>query len=81
MTVASTAAHTIWFADPEGVDINLVGGKGANLGRMTQKGFVVPPGFVVSTSAYMAHIDTLKSQIPACSRESITPMPMRSIPR
>ncbi|WP_295680057.1 PEP/pyruvate-binding domain-containing protein [uncultured Nevskia sp.] len=61
MTIGNT--HTIWFADPEGVDLNLVGGKGANLGRMTQKGFVVPPGFVVSTTAYMAHIDTLKAQI------------------
>ena len=30
---------------------------------MTQKGFVVPPGFVVATSAYMAHIDSLKAQI------------------
>ena len=61
MTVSNT--HVIWFADPEGVDLSLVGGKGANLGRMTQKGFVVPPGFVVGTTAYMAHIDTLKAQI------------------
>lgn len=63
MSIAAAANHTIWFADPEGTDLALVGGKGANLGRMTQKGFVVPPGFVVSTSAYMAHIDSLKSQI------------------
>lgn len=63
MTMTSIQQHTIWFADPAGIDLGLVGGKGANLGRMTQKGFVVPPGFVVATSAYMAHIDSLKSQI------------------
>ncbi|UJF33394.1 phosphoenolpyruvate synthase [Paenibacillus hexagrammi] len=30
----------------------LVGGKGANLGEMTQAGFPVPPGFCVTTEAY-----------------------------
>ncbi len=63
MTMTTTHTHTIWFADPAGIDIGLVGGKGANLGRMTQKGFVVPPGFVVATGAYMAHIDSLKPQL------------------
>lgn len=63
MTMTTTHTHTIWFADPAGIDLGLVGGKGANLGRMTQKGFVVPPGFVVATGAYMAHIDSLKPQL------------------
>lgn len=35
MTASNT--HTIWFADPEGVDLNRVGGKGANLGRNSMK--------------------------------------------
>ncbi len=30
----------------------LVGGKGANLGELSQAGFDVPPGFVVTTTAY-----------------------------
>ena len=30
----------------------LVGGKGANLGRLTRAGFQVPPGFTVTTDAY-----------------------------
>ncbi|HBQ50965.1 hypothetical protein A3B42_00540 [Candidatus Daviesbacteria bacterium RIFCSPLOWO2_01_FULL_38_10] len=32
-------------------DINLVGGKGASLGEMTQAGFSVPLGFVITTEA------------------------------
>jgi pyruvate,water dikinase len=59
----SNTIHTIWFADPAGTDLALVGGKGANLGRMTQAGFVVPPGFVIGTTAYAAHIETLKEKI------------------
>ena len=56
-------SHTIWFSDPAGTDLAQVGGKGANLGRLSQAGFVVPPGFVVGTTAYNAHIESLKEQI------------------
>lgn len=38
-------------------DIPLVGGKGANLGEMTQMGLDVPPGFCVTSSAYNYFID------------------------
>lgn len=44
-----------WIADFSQIDKNdipLVGGKGANLGEMTKAGFPVPPGFVVTSSAY-----------------------------
>lgn len=33
-------------------DLALVGGKGANLGEMTQAGLPVPPGFIVTAPAY-----------------------------
>ena len=33
-------------------DIALAGGKGANLGELSRAGFDVPPGFVITTSAY-----------------------------
>ena len=33
-------------------DLPVVGGKGANLGEMTQAGFPVPPGFCVTTAAF-----------------------------
>lgn len=48
--------NIIWFADETATDHALVGGKGANLGNMTAKGFQVPPGFTVSTAAYRAHV-------------------------
>lgn len=35
-------------------DLQFVGGKGANLGRLLRLGFLVPPGFVVTTMAYRA---------------------------
>lgn len=38
-------------------DIPLVGGKGANLGEMTQMGLDVPPGFCVTSEAYNYFIE------------------------
>ncbi len=37
-------------------DLELAGGKGANLGEMTQAGLPVPPGFVVTAGAYLRFI-------------------------
>lgn len=53
----TTQTTVIWFTDPDATDLSQVGGKGANLGNMTSKGFTVPPGYVVGTAAYRAHID------------------------
>ena len=33
-------------------DLPIVGGKGANLGEMTQAGFPIPPGFCLTTAAF-----------------------------
>jgi rifampicin phosphotransferase len=33
-------------------DVTLAGGKGANLGELSNSGFEVPPGFVITTAAY-----------------------------
>ncbi len=55
--MTQTGPETIvWFADQAGTDHELVGGKGANLGNMTGKGFHVPPGFTISTAAYRTHV-------------------------
>ncbi len=35
-------------------DLETVGGKGANLARLTRTGFPVPPGFIITTDAYHA---------------------------
>ncbi len=38
-------------------DVGIVGGKGANLGEMTNAGIPVPPGFIVTAAAYFDFID------------------------
>ena len=42
----------VWFDEVTREDIPLVGGKGANLGEMTNAQIPVPPGFVVTANAY-----------------------------
>jgi len=41
-----------WFNELDKNSLSVAGGKGANLGEMTQASFPVPPGFVVSAQAY-----------------------------
>src|SRR5680860_1124371 len=48
----SKAALVAWFSNVNKDDVNIVGGKGANLGEMTQAKFPVPPGFIVTANAY-----------------------------
>lgn len=50
--------NVIWFKDIEKEDIALVGGKGVNLGIMYNYGLPVPPGFVVTASAFKRFIDS-----------------------
>ena len=45
-------ASLLWFTEIGSGDLALAGGKGANLGEMTQRGAPVPPGFVVSVVSY-----------------------------
>ncbi|WP_458455725.1 phosphoenolpyruvate synthase [Methanobrevibacter sp.] len=44
--------YVIKFEDLNKSDIGIAGGKGANLGELTQAGIPVPPGFVVTAQAY-----------------------------
>ena len=44
--------YVLWFHEIDKDDVATVGGKGANLGEMTQAGFPVPGGFVVTSAAY-----------------------------
>lgn len=46
-----------WFNEIDKHDIPVVGGKGANLGELTQKGLNVPPGFCITAGAYVDFID------------------------
>lgn len=47
----------VWFADVGRADVDLAGGKGANLGELVQAGLPVPPGFIVTSAAYRAFLD------------------------
>lgn len=44
--------HVVSFDGPAAVDKAVVGGKGANLGKLVQAGFPAPPGFCLTTRAY-----------------------------
>ncbi len=44
--------YIVWFGDLTKDDVSIAGGKGANLGEMYRNGLPVPPGFVVTSTAY-----------------------------
>lgn len=52
------------FRDGDGHNKQLLGGKGANLCEMTQIGINVPPGFVISTEACLAYLETSDKTLP-----------------
>ena len=55
----------VWsFAEGDAGDKRLLGGKGANLCEMTQIGINVPPGFVVTTEACLAFLDSSGGVLP-----------------
>jgi pyruvate,orthophosphate dikinase len=56
MSLVHGSGYTLTFdeADPAAVDV--LGGKGAGLARMTQSGLRVPPGFVISTAACRTYL-------------------------
>jgi pyruvate,water dikinase len=49
-----------WFDEVGKNDLGLVGGKGANLGELTQAKIPVPPGFIVTSDAYFDFIKATK---------------------
>ena len=50
--------YTAWFDEIRKDDIALAGGKGANLGELSRAGLPVPLGFVVTTKAYEAFVES-----------------------
>jgi len=46
-----------WFNEINASDVNLVGGKGANLGEMIGSGLPVPPGFCLTAHSYRDFIE------------------------
>lgn len=55
--MCSSSRYIARFDANEARDVEVVGGKGANLGRLTLAGFRVPPGFVVTVGAFAEVID------------------------
>ncbi|MBI5619387.1 phosphoenolpyruvate synthase [Candidatus Gottesmanbacteria bacterium] len=49
--------YVVNFSDVGREDVGLVGGKGANLGEMTQAGFPVPQGFIITVAAYQKFLE------------------------
>lgn len=41
-----------FFEELKKEDVDIAGGKGANLGELTQAGIPVPPGFVITSATY-----------------------------
>ena len=54
-----------WFKEISKGDLEVAGGKGTNLGIMTQTGLPIPPGFVVTAQTYKEFIEKtgIKDQI------------------
>ena len=50
----------VWFNEVTKEDVPSVGGKGANLGEMTNAGIPVPPGFIVTANAYFDFLEQTK---------------------
>lgn len=48
--------YTLRFEEPLAAHPELAGGKGANLALLTQRGFAVPPGFIVTAPVYREFI-------------------------
>ncbi len=50
-------AQVVWASSIGKEDLELVGGKGANLGEMLQIGLPVPPAFIVTAHAFRRFVD------------------------
>jgi pyruvate,water dikinase len=53
-----------WFKDVGIADRPTVGGKGGSLGELTRAGIAVPPGFMVTTSAFEQFLEALEAREP-----------------
>ncbi|MDP6647225.1 MAG: phosphoenolpyruvate synthase [Dehalococcoidales bacterium] len=56
----SDRGTVVWFSEVTKKDVSLVGGKGANLGEMTNAQIPVPPGFIVTSQAYFDFLEQTK---------------------
>lgn len=52
--------NIVLFSEVGKEDGELVGGKGANLGELTKAGFPVPPGYIITSTAYFDYLKATK---------------------
>jgi pyruvate,water dikinase len=55
--MSANEREVLWFMEVGKQDIPLVGGKGANLGEITQAQIPVPPGFIVTAHTYSRFLE------------------------
>jgi pyruvate,orthophosphate dikinase len=68
---AMSKKYVFGFEEGDGKNKQLLGGKGANLCEMTQIGLNVPPGFVISTEACLAYLDSSDNELPEGLEEEV----------
>jgi pyruvate, orthophosphate dikinase len=67
----SARKYVFSFMEGDGKNKKLFGGKGAGLCEMTQIGLNVPPGFVVSTEACLAFLESPEAELPEGLMEEV----------
>ncbi len=55
--MVQSAKAIVWFSEVNKKDVASVGGKGANLGELTNARIPVPPGFIVTADAYYQFLE------------------------
>src|SRR5688572_13981056 len=60
----------VWFTEEACQDVEVAGGKGASLARMTADGLPVPPGFVIPSHVLEGSLDTGRMLDLAASRST-----------
>ena len=56
------------LGDPRCREVRLSGGKGGSLATMVQQGLPVPPGFVITSAAFLAEVDAGRLRSLCCNR-------------
>ncbi len=53
----TNSSFVLPFGDPRCKAVSLSGGKGGSIATMLQEGLPVPPGFVITSAAFLAAVD------------------------
>lgn len=70
---SASRPYAVSFDDDAAADTSVTGGKGANLARLFDAGFTVPPGFCVTTAAYRTLVTDSELQREIASLADLDP--------